>query len=136
MKFFLLLIILPIIEIVIFIKVGDLIGVLYTILIILITGIIGLYLIKNHSLLKLLKISQETFKNNDYTFENIGQTLIIVISGLLLIFPGFISDIFGFLLLIPKIRNKIIFNIIKRTKNKYNDNNIVIDVDHYEEKED
>ena len=68
MKFFLLLIILPIIEIVIFIKVGDLIGVLYTILIILITGIIGLYLIKNHSLLKLLKISQETFKNNDYYF--------------------------------------------------------------------
>ena len=93
MKFFFLLIILPIIEIIIFIKVGDFIGVLYTILIILITGIIGLYLIKNHSLLKLLKISQETFKNNNFTFESIGQTLIIVISGLLLIFPGFLSDL-------------------------------------------
>ena len=136
MKFFFLLIILPIIEIIIFIKVGDFIGVLYTILIILITGIIGLYLIKNHSLLKLLKISQETFKNNNFTFESIGQTLIIVISGLLLIFPGFLSDLLGLLLLIPKIRNKIIFNLIERTKNRFNDNEMVIDIDNYEEKED
>ena len=127
---------LPIIEIIIFIKVGDLIGILYTILIIMITGIIGLYLIKNHSFLKLLKISQETFKNNNYTFEKIGQTLIIVISGLLLIFPGFISDIFGFLLLIPKIRNNVISYMMNKTKNKYDNNDVIIDVDQYEEKED
>ena len=134
MKFFLIFIIFPLIEIIIFINIGNLIGTLYTILLIIVTGAIGLYLLKNHSLVNLLKLSRDPI-NAFNSLENLSATLLIIISGLLLIFPGFLTDIFGLLILIPKIRNKILKNIIKKTS-KSSQSNDIIDVEYYEEEKD
>ena len=134
MKFFLIFIIFPLIEIIIFINIGNLIGTLYTILLIIVTGAIGLYLLKNHSLVNLLKLSRDPI-NAFNSLENLSATLLIIISGLLLIFPGFLTDIFGLLILIPKVRNKILKNIIKKTS-KSSQSNDIIDVEYYEEEKD
>ena len=135
MKFFILFIILPIIEIIIFINVGDLIGVFYTILLILLTGVVGLYLIKNHSLRNLIKLSRNPI-SKDNSFEKLSITLIIVVSGLLLIFPGFLTDIIGLTLLIPKIRNTILTRIIKKTSKSNKNDDIIIDAEYFEEEKD
>ena len=135
MKFFILFIILPIIEIIIFINVGDLIGVFYTILFILLTGVVGLYLIKNHSLRNLIKLSRNPI-SKDNSFEKLSITLIIVVSGLLLIFPGFLTDIIGLTLLIPKIRNTILTRIIKKTSKSNKNDDIIIDAEYFEEEKD
>lgn len=134
MKFFLIFIIFPLIEIIIFINIGNLIGTLYTLLLIIVTGAIGLYLLKNHSLVNLLKLSRDPI-NAFNSLENLSATLLIIISGLLLIFPGFLTDIFGLLILIPKVRNKILKNIIKKTS-KSSQSNDIIDVEYYEEEKD
>ena len=135
MKFFILFIILPIIEIIIFINVGDLIGVIYTILFILLTGVVGLYLIKNHSLRNLIKLSRNPVSKDD-SFEKLSITLTIVISGLLLIFPGFLTDIIGLTLLIPKIRSIILTRIIKKASKSNKNDDIIIDAEYFEEEKD
>ena len=116
--FFLLLIGIPAIEIFVMIKVGQNIGALNTISLILLTAITGIYFAKIAGLNTLRSAIHKLYKNKNQIprFEIISGAS-IAFAALLLIIPGFITDIFGFLLLIPFTRNMITGLYLKEKPN-------------------
>jgi len=116
--FFLLLIGIPAIEIFVMIKVGQNIGALNTISLILLTAITGIYFAKIAGLNTLRSAIHKLYKNKDQIprFEIISGAS-IAFAALLLIIPGFITDVFGFLLLLPFTRNMITNLYLKKKPN-------------------
>ena len=88
---FLFFIIIPIIEIAIFISIGSEIGVLNTIAIILITALVGIFLIRRQGI-NLLFSAQRNMSQGIMPTEEIKGGIFLLISGLLLITPGFFTD--------------------------------------------
>ena len=121
----LLIISIPIIEIYLFIKIGSQIGAIYTILLILITAIVGFYYAKYEGLNTLKSGFIQLSKNETPTYEMISGAA-IAFAALLLIIPGFATDIFGFLIIFP-ISRKFIFNkFFNKIKQKqYKKNNFI-----------
>ena len=115
---FLLLIGVPAIEIFIMIKVGQNIGALNTISVILLTAIMGVYFAKIAGLNTLRSAIYKLYKNKDQIprFEIISGAS-IAFAALLLIIPGFITDVFGFLLLMPFTRNMLTNLYLKKKPN-------------------
>ena len=103
---FLLFIFIPIIEIAIFITVGSNIGILNTIAIILLTAIIGIYLVRRQGL-SLLFNAQRNIAQGIMPTEEIKGGVFLLISGLLLITPGFFTDCVGFLMFMKPVQNFI-----------------------------
>ena len=126
-SFFLVLIGLPALEIYLMIKVGSSVGALNTIALIFLTAIIGVYFAKLQGI-QTLKSGMINLYQNKLPVYEILSGASIAISALLLILPGFLTDFFGFLLLIP-ITRKIIFNITLKNKREVNikDKNKTID---------
>lgn len=94
----------PIVELGLLIKVGQYIGVGYTLAIVIVTGVTGAYLAKLQGLLTLRRI-QEDINQGRMPADRLFDGLLILCSGLLLLTPGFITDIIGFMGLIPFTRN-------------------------------
>ena len=105
MFFYLLIIfiILPIIEISIFIQVGGFVGTFNTILIIFLTAAVGVYFVRQQGFRTFQKISYE-LQNQQIPVQGMFDGLVILIAGILLVTPGFLTDIIGFLGLIPQTR--------------------------------
>lgn len=105
MFFYLLIIfiILPIIEISIFIQVGGFVGTFNTILIIFLTAAVGVYFVRQQGFRTFLKITVE-LQNQQRPVQGMFEGLVILIAGILLVTPGFLTDIIGFLGLIPQTR--------------------------------
>ena len=120
----LLIILIPVIEIYLFIKIGSQIGASSTILLIL-TAIIGVYYAKFEGLNTLKSGFVQLSKNRSPTYEVLSGAA-IAIAALLLIIPGFATDILGFLIIFPLTR-KIIFNRFAKKNNfqKNNKNNFI-----------
>ena len=118
---------LPALEIFLMIKIGGKIGALNTLALIFFTAIIGVYFAKLQSIQTLKSGMINLYQNKLPVYELLSGAS-IAIGALLLIIPGFFTDIFGFLLLVPFTR-KVIFNIILRNKNKnkINDKDDAID---------
>jgi UPF0716 protein FxsA len=104
----LLLILIPVIEIYLFIQIGSQIGALTTIFLIFFTAVIGIYYAKYEGLNTLKSGFIQLSKNISPTYEMISGAA-IAFAALLLIIPGFATDLFGFLLIFPLSR-KIILN--------------------------
>ena len=102
------LILIPAIEIYLFIQIGSQIGALITIFLIFFTAIIGIYYAKYEGLNTLKSGFIQLSKNISPTYEMISGA-VIAFAALLLIIPGFATDLFGFLLIFPLSR-KIILN--------------------------
>jgi len=96
-------IILPIIEISIFIQVGGFVGTFNTILIIFLTAAVGVYFVRQQGFITFQKITVE-LQNQQIPVQGMFDGLVILISGILLVTPGFLTDIIGFLGLIPQTR--------------------------------
>ena len=109
---FLLFIIVPIIEISIFITIGSNIGILNTIVIILITALLGIFLVRRQGL-KLLFDAQRNLSQGVMPTEEIKGGIFLLISGLLLITPGFFTDCIGFAVFLKPIQNFIAFQAKK-----------------------
>ena len=90
----------PLIEIYLFIKIGSQIGAISTILLIISTAIIGVYYAKYEGLNTLRSGFIQLSKNKTPAYEVISGAA-IAIAALLLIIPGFATDIFGFLIIFP-----------------------------------
>tara|TARA_Y100001970_G_scaffold292735_1_gene435523 strand:+ start:1950 stop:2375 length:426 start_codon:yes stop_codon:yes gene_type:complete len=103
----------PAIEIFVMIKIGQNIGALSTVSLIFLTAIVGIYFAKIEGLNTLRSGIYNLYKNKVPLFE-IFSGASIAFAALLLIFPGFITDTFGFLLLIPFTRKIIIKYFISR----------------------
>ena len=121
----LLIILIPIFEIYIFIKIGTQIGAISTILLIFTTAIVGIYYAKYEGLNTLKSGFSQLSKNETPTYEMISGAA-IAFAAILLIIPGFATDIFGFLIIFPITRNFIFskFNN-KLNRKKYKKNNFI-----------
>ena len=120
------LIIIPVVEIYLFIQIGSQIGAITTILLIFATAIIGVYYAKYEGLNTLKAGFLQLSKNEAPAYEIISGAA-IAFAALLLIFPGFVTDIFGFLIIFPITRKFFINKFANRFKNKENKNNNFID---------
>ena len=112
---FLIFIVIPIMEIFLMIKIGAIIGALNTILLIFLTAVVGLYYAKLEGLRTLKSGIMNTYKDNIPIYEIISGAS-IALAALMLILPGFITDTFGFLILIPFTRNIFISFFFKNKK--------------------
>ena len=110
-------ILIPVIEIYLFIKIGSQIGALNTILLIFVTAFIGVYYAKYEGLNTIRSGFSQLIKNEIPAYEIISGAA-IAFAALLLILPGFASDILGFLLIIPFTRKLILGKISNKFKNK------------------
>ena len=113
----LLIILIPIVEIYLFIKIGSQIGAFTTISLIFITAIIGVYYARYEGLNTLKSGVSQLYRNQMPLFELMSGAALAV-AAFLLIFPGFATDLLGFLIIFTLTR-KIIFNLF--TKNKKNE---------------
>ena len=100
---FFIIIFLPFVEIYTLIVVGNYIGAFNAILLIILTGIIGLYLLRNQGIRSLINLRSNP-KGLDPTADNILKTLFTPIGGFLMLIPGFITDFLGLLILLPLTR--------------------------------
>jgi UPF0716 protein FxsA len=94
----------PILELVIFVMLGSKLGFLLTLLIIITTAIIGASLSKSQGL-RALRRYQEAVASGKLPHREILEGLIILVAGVLLMTPGFLTDTIGFLLLVPSVRD-------------------------------
>ena len=118
--FFLSIILIPIVEIYLFIKLGSQIGAFTTISLIFATAIIGVYYAKYEGLNTLKSAIKLLSENKKPTYEIFSGTA-IAIAAVLLIIPGFATDMFGFLIIFP-ITRRIIFQKLLKKVNKDNVN--------------
>ena len=131
---FLWIILVPIIEIYLLIKIGSQIGAITTILLIFTTAIIGIYYAKYEGLNTLKSGFYLLSKNESPTYEVISGAA-IAFAALLLIIPGFVTDTIGFLLIFPLSRKYIFQLLSKKFKKENNIKKNYIDGD-YEDIED
>ena len=106
----------PLVELAILIYLGTLIGTPYTILIVVITGLLGAFLARRQGLATLSRI-RSSVERGILPSGDLFQAVLILIGGLLLITPGLITDLAGFAMLIPQTRNivtKWLRNLIQR----------------------
>ena len=123
---FLTIILVPIIEIYILIKVGSEIGALFTILLIFTTAIVGVYYAKYEGLNTLKSGFAQLSKNETPAYEVISGAA-IAFAALLLIIPGFATDVMGFLLIFPLSRKFILNKFSKKFSPKKQGRNNFID---------
>mgnify|MGYP001382215993 FL=1 len=111
----------PLVEIYLFIQIGGQIGAFNTILVILLTAVVGVYFVRLQGLSTLKSGVTQLYKNKIPVYEIISGAALAV-AALLLIIPGFATDIIGFLLILPITRN-IIFRLLgkKYSKKKFKD---------------
>ena len=101
----------PILEILSFVLLGDFLGFWIVISLILLTGFVGLFLIKSE--LNLRQIEKLLSEPNEWLFKKIA--------GVLLIIPGFVTDLFGIIMLVKPLRGYVWNNlVIKKTFNTDN----------------
>ena len=117
-KIFLLIIVIPLIEIYLFIKIGTKIGAFNTISLILITAIIGVYYARYEGLNALKSGMAEIVKNKLPIYEIISGAA-LAFAAFLLILPGFATDTIGFLLIFPLTR-KILLGLFPIKISKVN----------------
>ena len=118
-------ILIPILEIYLFIKIGSEIGAFNTILLIFITAIIGIYYAKYEGLNTLKSGFMQIVKNEVPAYEIISGAA-IAFGAMLLIIPGFATDFLGFLLILPVTRKLLFGNISNKFKNhKVKKNNFI-----------
>ena len=124
----------PLIEIYLMIKVGGFIGAFNTIFLIFFTAIAGIYFAKLEGLNAIRSGFGQLVKNEMPIYELISGAA-LAFAALLLIIPGFLTDVLGFLLIIPFTRKLLIKSISSNFKKK-NDTNIVEGSIEEENKED
>ena len=100
LKLFLAFTLIPLVEIFLLIKLGQNFGAITSILLVIFTGILGAYLAKMEGLRTLFRL-QETLLGGGMPGEELFDALLIAFAGFVLITPGFITDLIGFLLLFP-----------------------------------
>ena len=106
-------ILIPLIEIYLFIEIGGQIGAGYTILFILLTAVIGLYFAKLEGI-NTIRSGMNQLTNNQMPIYEMISGAALAFAAVLLIIPGFATDIIGFLLIIPFTRNLLFKFITKK----------------------
>lgn len=123
--FFLLIIVVPAAEIGLLMFSGNTIGFWPTFLLIILTGVLGTYLAKREGLQTIRKV-QEQLRMGQMPGESLLDGICIIIGGTLLITPGFITDITGFLMLFPPTRRVFKYWMMKAIRKRIDKGNFKI----------
>lgn len=102
----------PFLEIAAFIAVGRQIGILQTLLLIVVTSIVGGLLLRIQGISALRQVQRAVAGKGD-PLRSIGHAALIGFGGLLLLLPGFVSDLFGVLLFLPPVRALILAGLAR-----------------------
>ena len=121
LKFFLAFTVIPIIEIYLLIEIGAMFGALTAVTLVILTGFLGAFLARMQGLQTLYRI-QESLREGRMPSGELLDALLIVIAGLVLLTPGFLTDSAGFLLLIPSTRNSIKYWLRRQIEIRYMSN--------------
>ena len=108
---FLLFVVVPILELVVIIQVGQSLGALNTAALLVIDSLVGAWLVK-HQGLGLIRKSQERLRNGEMPSDEISAGIALLFAGALMLTPGFLTDGFGLMLLIPPVRQLLIGSIL------------------------
>ncbi|NKB63802.1 MAG: exlusion protein FxsA [Gammaproteobacteria bacterium] len=111
--FFLLFLVVPIIEIYLLIEVGSQIGSLFTIFLILFTAGLGAFLVRAQGFSTFARVQMQLAKGESPAVE-VMEGICLFVAGALLLTPGFFTDAIGFLCLTPPLRRLMINSVIRR----------------------
>ena len=103
LKLFLAFTIIPFLEIYLLIEIGSYIGAFNTLIIVVLTGFLGALLARHQGLQAMLKV-RESLAHGEMPAEHLLDALLILLAGIVLLTPGFLTDLAGFLILIPTTR--------------------------------
>lgn len=136
---FILFLTIPLLEIYILIQVGGFIGPLLTVALCILTAAIGAFLLRLQGLQTLIRAQDKLQQGQMPATELLGG-LILLLTGLLLLTPGFFTDIIGFLCLVPALREKFAISLLNqllqgRVDQYKQTNTVIIDADYWEEDE-
>ncbi|QMU59325.1 MAG: FxsA family protein [Boseongicola sp.] len=115
MRLFLLFLIVPLIEIALFIQVGGAIGLLATLAIVIITAVLGAALVRSQGLAVMGRVRSSFEELSDPT-EPLAHGAMILFSGALLLTPGFFTDAIGFSLMVPAVRSWLFRSVKSKIK--------------------
>lgn len=108
-------IVVPIVEIGLFIQVGSLIGLWPTLATVVLTAVVGTWLLRQQGIAALTQ-AQEAARKSQFPLEPVIHGVFLLIGGLLLLTPGFFTDAIGFLLLVPPLRLAIAYGVWDKIK--------------------
>ena len=114
---FLIILFVPLVEIYLFIQIGGQIGAFNTIIIILLTAVVGVYFVRLQGLSTLKSGVTQLYKNQMPFFELMSGAA-LALAALLLILPGFATDTLGFLIIFPPTRKIIFYLFANKRKNQ------------------
>ncbi len=113
--------VIPVVEIYFLIQVGEQIGALPTVLLVVFTAIIGVHLLKQQGLSTLMK-AQQKMQTGALPAGEMIEGIALIIAGAFLLTPGFFTDFFGFLLLIPITRRTVVALFAVKATDYYKNN--------------
>ena len=117
MPLFLLFFFFSLVETLFILKVGALLGFVNTLILIIFTAVVGSQLARKEGL-RVLKEIQNSLREKQIPGAKIMEGFVVLLSGFMLIFPGFLSDILGLCMLVPSIRSSVIQKAQKGFKTK------------------
>jgi UPF0716 protein FxsA len=103
LKLFLAFTLVPFFELYLLIKIGYYLGAFNTIIVVIVTGILGAYLAKLQGIRTMMRV-RESMNRGELPAEEMLDALLIFVAGIVLLTPGFITDLAGFAILIPNTR--------------------------------
>jgi UPF0716 protein FxsA len=133
---FILFLTIPLLEIAILLEIGKMFGVGYTIILVIGTAALGAALLRQQGLSTLAKV-QMNMNQGHLPATELVEGLILLIAGALLLTPGFFTDVFGFLVLIPPLRKRLAQSLLSnfiqsRVNVRQTENGNIIDAEHWE----
>nr|VFJ91175.1 MAG: UPF0716 protein FxsA [Candidatus Kentron sp. LFY]VFJ97133.1 MAG: UPF0716 protein FxsA [Candidatus Kentron sp. LFY]VFK13519.1 MAG: UPF0716 protein FxsA [Candidatus Kentron sp. LFY] len=102
----------PVVEIYFLITVGSVIGVWLTVVLVVSTALIGAYFVKQQGLSTLFRIRDGVYSHDGEPFTDLLEGVVIVVAGALLLTPGFVTDMIGFVFLVPSWRRAVIYRFL------------------------
>lgn len=106
-------IVLPILEMIILIQVGGVIGAIPTVGLVLLTAVVGLQLLRQQGMSTLMRANQK-LASGEMPAEEVVEGLMLAVGGALLLTPGFVTDVIGFCCLVPQSRRVIAKKLIEK----------------------
>ena len=113
LKLFFVFTIIPFLEIYILIEVGNHIGALSTVAVVILTGFVGAYLARLQGLNTMTRV-REALNRGEIPTEGLVDALLILVAGIMLITPGLLTDTIGILLLVPQTRTRLKYWLRKK----------------------
>lgn len=110
---FLLFLVVPVIEVTLFVSVGDAIGILPTAGLVVLTALLGAALVRRQGMSTFIK-ARNRLAGGEMPGTEAAHGAMILVSGALLLTPGFLTDVIGFLLLVPPVRERVRKALLRR----------------------